>query len=103
MRDANIAEPSKAVVQSIEFHTDGQVLMTAGMDKRLRFFQVSHLLQLPWQHKLGSGSSSAGNSSVLPELRMMWHAHNRKMAGIRPSTLWLLTFMGAGESPGRHC
>ncbi|CAK0782784.1 hypothetical protein CVIRNUC_005979 [Coccomyxa viridis] len=40
MRDANIAEPSKAVVQSIEFHPDGQVLMTAGMDKRLRFFQV---------------------------------------------------------------
>lgn len=41
MRDANIAEHSKAVVQSIEFHPDGQVLMTAGMDKRLRFFQVS--------------------------------------------------------------
>lgn len=41
MRDANIAEPSKAVVQSVEFHPDGQVLMTAGMDKRLRFFQVS--------------------------------------------------------------
>ena len=47
MRDANIAEPSKAVVQSIEFHPDGQVLMTAGMDKRLRFFQVSHLLHSP--------------------------------------------------------
>ena len=41
MRDANIAEPSKAVVQSIEFHPHGQVLMTAGMDKRLRFFQAS--------------------------------------------------------------
>ena len=41
MRDANIAEPSKAVVQSIEFHPQGQVLMTAGMDKRLRFFQAS--------------------------------------------------------------
>ena len=40
MRDANIAEPSKAVVQSIEFHPQGQVLMTAGMDKRLRFFQA---------------------------------------------------------------
>ena len=40
MRDANIAEPSKAVVQSIEFHPQGQVLMTAGLDKRLRFFQA---------------------------------------------------------------
>lgn len=40
VRDANIAEPSPAVVQSVEFHPDGQVLMTAGLDKRLRFFQV---------------------------------------------------------------
>ena len=40
MRDANIAEPSRAVVRSVEFHPDGQVLMTAGLDKRLRFFQV---------------------------------------------------------------
>ena len=44
MRDANIAEPSKAVVQSIEFHPHGQVLMTAGMDKRLRFFQARPVL-----------------------------------------------------------
>lgn len=40
VRDANLAEPSKAVVQSVQFHPDGQVLMTAGLDKRLRFFQV---------------------------------------------------------------
>ena len=41
LRDANAAEPSKAVVQSLEWHPDGQVLLTAGLDKRLRFFQAS--------------------------------------------------------------
>jgi hypothetical protein len=40
VRDANTAEPSRAVVQSLEFHPDGQIIMTAGFDKRLRFFQV---------------------------------------------------------------
>ncbi len=40
LRDANAAEPSKAVVQSLEWHPDGQVLLTAGLDKRLRFFQA---------------------------------------------------------------
>ena len=41
LRDANQQEPSKAVVQSVEFHPNGQLLLTAGLDKRLRLFQVS--------------------------------------------------------------
>jgi U3 small nucleolar RNA-associated protein 18 len=40
MRDGNGAEPSNAVVQSVEFHRNAQILMTAGYDKRLRFFQI---------------------------------------------------------------
>lgn len=40
MRDANLEEPNKAVVQSLEFHPSGGVLMTAGLDRKLRFFQV---------------------------------------------------------------
>ena len=40
MKDANIDEPSNAVIQSVEFHTNGQLLMTAGFDQKLRFFQV---------------------------------------------------------------
>jgi len=40
MRDANMEEPNKAVVQSLEFHPSGSVLMTAGLDRKLRFFQV---------------------------------------------------------------
>mmetsp|Transcript_36137 Transcript_36137/g.71043 ORF Transcript_36137/g.71043 Transcript_36137/m.71043 type:complete len:528 (+) Transcript_36137:38-1621(+) len=40
MKDANVKDPSKAVVQSVEFHPDGELLMTAGMDKTIRLFQV---------------------------------------------------------------
>ena len=45
LKDANQQEPSKSVVQSVEFHPAGQLLLTAGLDKRLRLFQV--LSQLP--------------------------------------------------------
>lgn len=40
MSDANIVEPSEAVIQSVEFHRNAQLLMTAGRDKKLRFFQI---------------------------------------------------------------
>ncbi len=42
LRDANQQEPSKSVVQSVEFHPAGQLLLTAGLDKRLRLFQVHY-------------------------------------------------------------
>ena len=40
LADANKAEPSASVVRSVEFHPNGQLLLTAGLDKRLRLFQV---------------------------------------------------------------
>lgn len=40
MRDANIRERNQAVVQSIDWHPNAQLLMTAGYDKRLRLFNV---------------------------------------------------------------
>ncbi|EFJ30977.1 hypothetical protein SELMODRAFT_169308 [Selaginella moellendorffii] len=40
LKDGNADEPSSAVVRSVEFHRNGQILMTAGFDKRLRFFQI---------------------------------------------------------------
>lgn len=40
LTDGNKAEPSGAVVQSVDFHPNGQLLLTAGLDKRLRLFQV---------------------------------------------------------------
>ena len=43
LRDANQQEPSSSVVQSVEFHPAGRLLLTAGLDKRLRLFQVGAL------------------------------------------------------------
>ncbi|KAL2613808.1 hypothetical protein R1flu_025500 [Riccia fluitans] len=40
MRDANSEEPSSAVIQSVQFHRNAQILLTAGFDKRLRLFQI---------------------------------------------------------------
>lgn len=60
MRDANAAEPSRAVVQSVEFHPDGQVLLTAGLDKRLRFFQVCLLPACPCLNSSGHSFKEAG-------------------------------------------
>jgi U3 small nucleolar RNA-associated protein 18 len=40
MKDANQHGPSNAVVQSVQFHPNGQLLLTAGLDKTLRLFQV---------------------------------------------------------------
>lgn len=42
--DANLKDPSKAVVRAVHFHPgsdpDSPLLLTAGLDKTLRFFQV---------------------------------------------------------------
>lgn len=38
--DANIQDPSNAPVNSIQFHRNAQLLLAAGLDWRLRFFQI---------------------------------------------------------------
>jgi hypothetical protein len=43
LRDANQHAASTAVVQSTRFHPNGQMLMTAGFDKKLRLFAVDGL------------------------------------------------------------
>eukprot|EP01018_Ginkgo_biloba_P008299 Gb_28754 [translate_table: standard] len=40
LRDANAEDPSNAVIQSVEFHRNAQLLLTAGFDKKLKFFQI---------------------------------------------------------------
>jgi U3 small nucleolar RNA-associated protein 18 len=40
LRDANTAAPSDAVVKALQWHPNGQLVMTGGMDKKLRLFQV---------------------------------------------------------------
>ncbi|KAL5712394.1 hypothetical protein ACHQM5_014574 [Ranunculus cassubicifolius] len=38
--DANAKEPSDSPINSVQFHRNGQLLLTAGLDKRLKFFQI---------------------------------------------------------------
>lgn len=40
LRDANGSSLSDAVVQALQFHPNGQLMLTAGFDKRLKLFQV---------------------------------------------------------------
>ncbi|ETV72428.1 hypothetical protein, variant 1 [Aphanomyces astaci] len=40
VKDANQHGQSNAVVQSVQFHPNGQLLLTAGLDKALRLFQI---------------------------------------------------------------
>lgn len=38
--DANAEEPSNGPINSVQFHRNAQLLLAAGLDRRLRFFQV---------------------------------------------------------------
>ncbi|CAL0303814.1 unnamed protein product [Lupinus luteus] len=38
--DANIQDPSNGPIHSVQFHRNGQLLLTAGLDRKLKFFQV---------------------------------------------------------------
>ena len=39
-KDANAMEPCRAAVQALAFHPAGELLLTAGLDKTVRFFAV---------------------------------------------------------------
>jgi U3 small nucleolar RNA-associated protein 18 len=66
LRDANASSPSQAVVRSVEWHPNGQLLMTAGMDRAVRLFGVDgrhnplvqgvHLSDTPVQKAAFAGS-----------------------------------------------
>ncbi|KAI3956936.1 hypothetical protein MKX01_000970 [Papaver californicum] len=38
--DANAEDPSNGPINSVQFHRNGQLLLSAGLDRRLRFFQI---------------------------------------------------------------
>ncbi|KAK9669177.1 hypothetical protein RND81_13G113900 [Saponaria officinalis] len=38
--DVNAEDPSNACINSVEFHRNHQLLLSAGLDKKLRFFQI---------------------------------------------------------------
>jgi U3 small nucleolar RNA-associated protein 18 len=38
--DANAQDPSSGPINSVQFHRNGQLMLAAGLDKHLRFFQI---------------------------------------------------------------
>ncbi|KAK4801415.1 hypothetical protein SAY86_021902 [Trapa natans] len=40
LMDANAEDPSSGPVNSVQFHRNAQLLLTAGLDRRLQFFQI---------------------------------------------------------------
>eukprot|EP00004_Rigifila_ramosa_P013354 TRINITY_DN2947_c0_g1_i1.p1 TRINITY_DN2947_c0_g1~~TRINITY_DN2947_c0_g1_i1.p1 ORF type:complete len:493 (-),score=101.76 TRINITY_DN2947_c0_g1_i1:9-1487(-) len=40
VKDGNAGEPSQCVIQSVQFHPNGQLMLTAGFDKTLRLYQI---------------------------------------------------------------
>ncbi|KAK8575659.1 hypothetical protein V6N13_033088 [Hibiscus sabdariffa] len=38
--DANVEEPSNGPINSVQFHKNAQLLLAAGLDRRVRFFQI---------------------------------------------------------------
>ena len=38
--DGNVEDPSKGPINSVQFHQNAQLLLTAGLDRRLRFYQI---------------------------------------------------------------
>ncbi|CAD6338328.1 unnamed protein product [Miscanthus lutarioriparius] len=38
--DGNIQDPSSGPINSVQFHRNGQLMLAAGLDKHLRFFQI---------------------------------------------------------------
>ncbi|XP_060667518.1 U3 small nucleolar RNA-associated protein 18 homolog [Ziziphus jujuba] len=40
LMDANVHEPSNGPINSVQFHRNTQLLLAAGLDRRLRFFQI---------------------------------------------------------------
>jgi U3 small nucleolar RNA-associated protein 18 len=81
--DANLQSPSNAVVRAVEFHKNAQLLLTAGLDKKVRLFQVdgrrNPLVQsvifpdMPVQH---AAFSADGNHFIACGRRKFFYTHD---------------------------
>lgn len=89
MRNANIVEPNQAVIQALQFHPNGQLLLTAGYDKTIRLFQVDgkknpkvqsmHLPDMPIQSAYFTAS---GNEIVATGRRAFFYYYDIQAAQV---------------------
>ncbi|KAG2429315.1 hypothetical protein HXX76_011083 [Chlamydomonas incerta] len=98
LKDANQHAPSESVVQAVQFHPNGQLLLTAGLDKKLRLFtadglrnpllQAVHLDDLPVTAAAFAPCASSAGAAAAAADRVV-------LAGRRP--FFYVFDMGAGR------
>ncbi|KAF9275235.1 U3 snoRNP protein [Linnemannia elongata] len=91
VKNANQMGPSKSVIQSVEFHPNSQMLLTAGFDRTLRLFQVdgklNQLMQTVFYKDLPiykaafspaptSGSGAGNNTVVVSGRRKYFYSYD---------------------------
>jgi U3 small nucleolar RNA-associated protein 18 len=89
LKDANAHDTSDSVVQSVRFHPNSQLLLTASLDKRLKIFQIDgknnskvqgvHFEDLPIQHAEFSGD---GEEVLVSGRRKFFYIYNLASATI---------------------
>eukprot|EP01028_Stygiella_incarcerata_P007595 TRINITY_DN31518_c0_g1_i1.p1 TRINITY_DN31518_c0_g1~~TRINITY_DN31518_c0_g1_i1.p1 ORF type:complete len:562 (+),score=146.97 TRINITY_DN31518_c0_g1_i1:135-1688(+) len=67
VRDANLLDPSSAVVQSIEFHPSGEVLAVGSFDKHVRLFGVDGSDRPPKLHSILLRDMPVTKTSFFPD------------------------------------
>lgn len=90
VRDANHAAVSQAVVQATKFHPGASVMMTAGLDKTLRLFQVDgkenallqsvHISDLPI---ISAHFCQGGNEIVMSGRRKFFYTYDLQEGKVR--------------------
>ncbi|KAG0241896.1 U3 snoRNP protein [Mortierella sp. GBA43] len=92
VKNANQMGYSKSVVQSVEFHPNGQMLLTAGFDRTLRLFQVDGKLNQMMQSVFfkdlpiyNAAFSSQGGAIVVSGRRKFFYTYNVEAGKVEKS------------------
>jgi len=89
LKDANFQDVSDSVVQSVRFHPNSQLLLTASLDKRLKIFQIDgknnskvqgvHFEDLPIQY---AEFSADGSEVLVSGRRKFFYVYNLAGASV---------------------
>ncbi|KAG2492616.1 hypothetical protein HYH03_009032 [Edaphochlamys debaryana] len=94
LKDANVHGPSEAVVRAVRFHPNGQLLLTAGLDRKLRLFgadglrnpllQALHLDDLPPTDAAFAAAAPGGEAGhvVVAGRRPFFHLYDMEAGAV---------------------
>lgn len=112
MRDANIRERSKAVVQAVQWHPNSQLLLTAGFDKRLRLYNIdgvhNNIVQSIYLQDLPVKSAcfACGGNSVLASGRRkffyVWDVSSQSLERVKGIQGFACNSLETFAAPAAH-